>query len=133
MPDNTCRFEQRPDRKPPRFHEIKQIHSYSLPITQTMQVAGGIEAGGGPYIRVVTLGPGITDHSGLLAGNRELVGTLNSAYTEPGRALCSWIWWIHHVRASARAFDDRSSVGHRIKLLRAHPTYYGDSALNPLP
>src|SRR5579864_8088716 len=51
-----------------------------------MQVAGGIEAGAGPYSLVVTFGPGMTDHSGLLAGNRDSVGTLNSAYTEPGEA-----------------------------------------------
>lgn len=44
-----------------------------------MHVAGIGAIGGEPYMDVVTPGPGITAHSGLLPALSAFVGTLNSA------------------------------------------------------
>nr|MDT0667774.1 hypothetical protein [Micromonospora sp. DSM 115978] len=52
--------------------------------TSTIQVAEGISSGARPNILVVILGPGITAHSGLLAGLRATDGTLNAAKMLPG-------------------------------------------------
>lgn len=52
-----------------------------------IQVADDISVGASSKIRVVTLGPGMTDQSDLPAGLNEGVRTSSSAITEPARAL----------------------------------------------
>ena len=57
------------DQTVERFQDVHLVH------TTTIQVAGGISAGGVPNLEVVMFGPGVAFHSGISACPCDDVGT----------------------------------------------------------